>query len=218
MDTWEVVNEREIDIFHVPARLLVSGFSNSGKTELTSKIIRKYHHKFASILICGVTEHSLESDPVIKDKLSLYRDIVDPTSEIDHFKQGGILLVLDDNFIEAINNKVILDCFSKGRHSNISVILITQNLFPTGKYWRSISLNCSHYILLKQRDLQQIECLGRQLYGKEKAKQFTEIYRHAVLNRPYGHLLVDLSCTSDEKHQFRTNIADQSHSETVIQW
>ena len=63
-------------------------------------------------------------------------------------------------FLEAIESKFVVNAFTIGYHENISTIFITQNLFFSGKFARSIALNCSHYILMRNHNLDQIEVLG----------------------------------------------------------
>ena len=56
------------------------------------------------------------------------------------------LIILDDLMSET--NSGVTDLFTKGsHHRNMSVIQVTQNLFPKKKEQRTISLN-SHYIVV----------------------------------------------------------------------
>ena len=95
-------------------------------------------------------------------------------------------------FLEAIESKFVINAFTKSRHENISTIFITQNLFFSGKFALSMALNCSHYILMRNHDLGQIEVLGRQLYGKSKASVFVDIYKKALSVNTYCYLFIDL--------------------------
>ena len=140
--------EEVTDIFSDPARIIISGYSNSGKSELCSKLIKLYHHKFEHILYCGVDTHSLQQDNIINSKLTLSIDILNP---FDYAHTNAILFILDDCFLDAVQNKNVVEAFIRGRHKNISTIFITQNLFFSGKHARTISLNCSHYILLRNK-------------------------------------------------------------------
>lgn len=211
-------SEDSINLFKQPARFLVAGYSNSGKSELINKIIIKYHEVFKRIIICGVKEHALEANDVIEPKLKLSLDIIDPLQDEDTYDKRGTLFVLDDVYAEAVKNKLVVDAFTRGRHSGLSVILITQNLYMSGKHARDISLNCSHFLLLRQRDLSQIELLGRQIFGPTRARAFADIYKAAVYSRSYGYLLVDLSINTPEALQFRSNIVDEGPYERVFQW
>ena len=214
----ETYPEKLLDIFQYPARIIVAGYSNSGKSELVHKLIVKYHEKFKKIVICGLTSHPLERDEEIGPKIVVSSEIIDPVASEDIFDERGTLYILDDNFIDAVKHTLVVNAFTRGRHNKISCIFITQNLYMGGKHARNISLNCSHFILLRQRDLSQIHCLGRQIYGKEKAKVFVDIYKFAVYSRPYGYLLVDLGINTPESVQFRSNIVGEPPGERVFHW
>ena len=91
-------------------------------------------------------------------------------------------------------------------------------MFFKGKHSRNISLNCSHYLLLRNRDMGQIEILGRQLYGKGKGTDFLNIYKKALSVNTYGYLLVYLGANTPESLQLRTNITGETPYEIVYQW
>ena len=70
--------------------------------------------------------------------------------ESDHLKsrfpQGGFL-VLDDLMAEGPEDKALLDLFTKhSRHQSITVLYLCEDMFPPGKYAKSISRN-AHYII-----------------------------------------------------------------------
>lgn len=210
--------EEAVNIFRYPARIVVAGTSNSGKSYLIKSLITKYYQHFTHIFICGVTDHELKDDPKIKDKLYLSKDIIDPTKEIDEFEVKGTntLLILDDLQRHAVESPIIFDTFTKGRHKNISICMIQQNLFLRGKFARDIALNASHFILLKMRDLSQIQTLARQIYGRGKMQQdIIELYKKVVLNRPFGYLLIDLALNTPTELQLRSNIAGEEPCEVV---
>ena len=168
MEVHTEYTEDSIDLFQQPARIIIAGYSNSGKSQMCSNLINKYHYKFNTILYFGVNSHKLQNNPDIKDKLHISSEIVNP---FDYTYDGNTLYILDNCFLEANESKFVVNAFTKGRHENISTIFITQNLFFSGKFERSIPLNCSHYILMRNRDLGQIEVLGRQLFGKQIYRQ-----------------------------------------------
>ena len=204
-----------LNLFNVPARIIIAGYSNSGKTEMCKKIIEIYHEQFQHILYCGVDSHSLQSNVEINAKLTVSNEILNP---FDYEHLGNILFILDDCFVEAVENKNVVDSFTKGRHKSISNIFITQNMFFTGKHARNISLNCSHYILMRNRDMGQIETLGRQLYGKGNGSKFLDIYKKALSVNTYGYLLIDLGPNTPESLQLRTNILGETDYQIIYQW
>ena len=58
------------------------------------------------------------------------------------------LIILDD-LLNEVYSKDVCDLFTKGsHHRNISVLLLTQNLFHQGINCRDISLNAKYLVLL----------------------------------------------------------------------
>lgn len=217
----ECYEEDVIDLFHPErgGRIFVAGASGSGKTQLTKKIVKKYSHKFYKVIICGTSHYPIQDLPELRDKVFVTKHIVDPEPEIDPLnKNKGLLVVYDDNFISAANDETAPNVFIKGRHLGISAIMISQNLFMVGRYARTISLNCTHFVLLKQRDLGQIETLGRQLYGRDRAKVFLNAYKRAIIAKRYGYLLADVAITTPEELSLRSNIPGEGPCEVVYSW
>ena len=172
---------------------------------MCSKLIQKYHHKFNTILYCGVNSHNLQNNPVINQKLVISSEIANP---FDYSYNRNTLFILDNCFLEAIESKFVVNAFTKGRHENISTIFITQNLFFSCKFARSIALNCSRYILMRNRGLGQIEVLGKQLYGKSKASVFGDVYKKALTVNTYGYLLIDLGLKTPPELQLRNTLSN----------
>ena len=139
METHTIYTQYSIDLFHNPARIIIAGYSNSGKSEMCSNLIKKYHDKFDTILYYGVNSHDLQNNPDINEKLHISSEIVNP---FDYSYNGNTLFILDDCFLEAIESKFVVNALTKGRHENFSTIFITQNIFFSGKFPRSIALNC----------------------------------------------------------------------------
>lgn len=214
----ECYSQEVLDIFRYPARIIVAGPSNSGKTQLVAKLIEKYHTKFSHIVMCGTSSHPLTQHKDIGKKISLHDNIVDPLKETDEILRGSILYVLDDLFMECTEDKTVVNTFTKGRHHNISIIFITQNLFFSGKHARNISLNCSHYFLFRQRDVQQVEYFSRQVFGKGRSKEFLEMHRAATKASPFGYIFIDLALNTPESLQVRSNVVGEGECEIVYQW
>lgn len=214
----QTYTDHDLNIFRNPSRIIICGFTNSGKTHFCTKLVEKYQHLFSKIVISGVKSHPLERNDSIRPKLHIQEDIINPVDEEESpFTEPNkhTLHILDDNFLLAANSLEVVNNFTKGRHRNISVIMITQNIFFPGKYARTIALNTSHYVLMKNRDLNQIECLGRQLYGKGASKDFVEIYKNVVLSNTYGYLLCDVAANTPTALQLRSHILGETPCEKV---
>lgn len=115
-----------------------------------------------------------------------------------------ILLIIDDLMQET--NEDVANLFTKtSHHRDISVILLTQNLFPKNRFARTISLNAHYYILFKNpRDTSQFAHLARQMYAG-RWKFAVDAYKDAT-REPYTYLLVDLRPEQDEDLRLRTNV------------
>ena len=115
------------------------------------------------------------------------------------------LLVLDDMMSQCSNDQRIADLFTRGSHHNgISVLYLTQNLFPPDKFSRTISLN-SHYVIIfrNRRDSLGICTLAKQMFPGH-TNYLMESFRDAM-TKPYGYLLIDchqltLECAFENQH------------------
>ena len=114
-------------------------------------------------------------------------------------------IVIDDYFVEAENNNQVLALFSRGRHLNITIILLSQNLFHRGKYARDIRLNMDYIVIFKNvRDATQIRHLGQQMYPENK-DFLVNAFRDAM-KEPYTNLFLDLRSNSLDALRVRANV------------
>ena len=115
-----------------------------------------------------------------------------------------LLLILDD--LMDVTNESVSAIFTRiSHHRNVSVIYITQNIFPRNKFARTISLNSHYMILFKNpRDAGQFATLARQMYP-EGSTFAIEAFKDAT-SAPYGYLLVDMKPDTDDRHRLRTNV------------
>jgi len=97
----------------------------------------------------------------------------------------------------------VSEIFTKGSHRrNISLVLITQNLFHQGPSSRDISLNSKYIVVFKNpRDKTQIVHLARQ----ENFSSFHKIYLE-VCEEPHSYLFLDLTLSIYDLLSFRTKI------------
>ena len=89
------------------------------------------------------------------------------------------LIIFDDLMTEAKCELRIADLFTKGsHHRNISIVYLTQNVFPQGKACRDIALNTQYLVLFNNPiDRQQVAALARRIYSSTSAmfmKRFEE--------------------------------------------
>ena len=116
--------------------------------------------------------------------------------------------MFDDLMTDAKYDQRIADLFTKGsHHRNISVVYLTQNLFPQGKACRDIILNTQYMVLFNDPiDRQQVATLARRIYPSTSAV-FMKRFERAT-SYPFGHLVIDLKSDTAEKDRLHTEIFD----------
>jgi hypothetical protein len=116
------------------------------------------------------------------------------------------LVIIDDLMSECSKDQRVSDLCTRGsHHRGISVMYLSQNLFPPGKQSRTISLNSHYMIIFKNpRDSLGIATLARQMYPKN-VNYLLESFDDATC-KPFGYILLDLHPTTAENLRLRTNI------------
>jgi len=122
--------------------------------------------------------------------------------ESDHLKswflKGG-LLVLDHLMAEGGEDKELLDLFNKhSHHQNIIVSYLCQDIFPPGKYAKSIFGNAHYNVAFKNpRDQLGMRHLLLQAFPTCNCWQdMMDVYQK-LTERPSGYTVLDLHPASD---------------------
>ena len=189
-------------MFETPFTAIISGATQTGKTEWLKKLIKNINEMFnekpTSVLYC-YSEINPEIMKLKNQGIELYNGV--PTKE--EIKQNS-LLILDD-LASDIDPKFLETLFIKGSHHwNVSVILVTQNLFD--KNIKIARIN-SHYIILMKnpQGLLQIRTLASHLFPG-KLHYFLEAYNDAVEQQPYGYLVLNMKPNTPEDYRLSTKI------------
>ena len=194
--------------FKHPFICMLAGPSQSGKSTLLTKIL-EYNQQLITpsptrIVYC----YARWSDGFNKLK-EIFTEVEfnEGLPDIDQFSiNQNNLLILDDLMHQAEKDKSILELFTTdSHHANISVFLITQNLFSQGKFSRTISLNCQYlFILNNPRDKAQIYNLARQMFPTNPLF-LIECYEDAT-SKEYGYLFLDLTQSTNNKYRVQSGI------------
>ena len=122
--------------------------------------------------------------------------------------KGG-MLVLDDLMAEGRNDKDILNLFTRySHHLNLIVCYLCQDMFPAGKYAKTISRNAQYIIAFKNpRDQIGLRNLLLQMYPA-KWHEVMDVYNECT-ERPYGYLCFDVHPASRDSMRLVSHLLKQ---------
>ena len=183
----------------------VYGPSRAGKSTFIKKLIEYKDMMFTrepqKIMYCyAIWSKDFENmDGVLFNKGLPDLETIQAFSEGEHS-----LLVLDDLIHEVCKSGWADQIFTTASHHlDMTVVFISQNLFPQGKNMRNIALNLTYIVLFRSpRDVNQVGVLGSQLGER---KNFLAAYIDSTKS-PYGYLTLDFTPKCIEELRWRTNI------------
>ena len=197
--------------FKCPSSIMIAGPSQCGKTTFTKQLLEQadslFERPIRKIVYCygqwqecfrNMTAQVTFVEGIPEDIPSLFPANCRP----------GMRNCSDD--------ERILDLFTKvSHHCDVTCIYLTQNLFPPGKFSRSISLN-AHYIIAfnNPRDTLGFRTLAQQAVAGN-VPYVWESFQDATSN-PFGNLVLDLHPRTRNIQRLRTRILPTSHSYPVI--
>lgn len=197
-----------------PFSCLLVGPSGCGKTYFVKSVLEHCEHVLDSTPENIVWIYS-SFQPMYQELMKMNKNIKFVKGLPDSFEDDSLfppeqthLVILDDVIFQASNHPEVVKIFTQYRHhKNMSVMMLTQNLFQQGKYSRTISLNSNYMILFKNpRDKLQMNILAQQMFPRKKAF-FMESYEDSVAE-PHGYLLVDLTPSCPEPYRLRSGVLD----------
>ena len=196
--------------FKHPFTCIVSGPTGSGKSSFTLRLLQNLDslctepNFYGGIIWC----YSEKSAVPYRELDALYKDVIFHEGIPQNFgnAHGKPSLIILDDLLNEVYSKDVCDLFTKGsHHRNISVILITQNLFHQGRFCRDISLNAKYSVALKNvRDKSQFQYLARQVHP-EHSDSLYKAYLDAT-ERPHGYLILDFAQDTNNLLRYRTNV------------
>ena len=195
-----------------PFTMVVSGPSGSGKSQWTRKVLNSSLIQPAPqrVIWCyGQWQPLYEELKRTLPFIEFVSGIPDLLNDSQYIKASQRnIIIFDDLMSEAKCDQRIADLFTKGsHHRNISIIYLTQNLFPQGKACRDIALNTQYLVLFNNPiDRQQIATLARRIYPLS-SQIFIKRFEEAT-GRPFGYLMLDLKSTTPEHKRLNSDIFD----------
>ena len=206
--------------FRCPFNMLISGPTQSGKTTWISRLL-VYAGELLETLPSEVHWYSPHATPApglsscVQFPIYYHQrlpwatfkrndddDDDDDSNGQENDPKPGSIIVIDDFAQETANSRELTSYITKtSHHRDMSIVLLTQNLFHSGKETRTQSLNMHYMVLMRQtRDHKQIRTLGRQLTQTEKEyRAFLDAYNDATSHRHFSYLLVSMHPRDDKR-------------------
>jgi GTPase SAR1 family protein len=203
--------------FKHPFTCIVAGPSCAGKSTFCIRFLKNLESvstefKFAGGIVWCYSEKNAVPEKYLKElkKKIKYHEGVPDAKYFANLHGQPTLVILDDLLNEAYS-QAVSDLFTRGSHyRNISVFLITQNLFQKAQHARTISLNAKYMVALKNiRDQVPFVFLARQIFPKDSDGLY-KAYLDAT-EKPHGYMVLDLTQDTDNLIRFRTRIFPEEY-------
>ena len=205
------MERREAFTFKTPTSLMIAGPSGCGKTVFTTRLLLESPDLFKTPLNCirycyGSWQHGFEL--LKKHGVKFHEGVPDSNLLPKWFPEGGIL-VLDDLMNEGGNDKNVLDLFTKhSHHQNIIVIYLCQDLFPAGKFAKTISRNAHYVVAFKNpRDQLGLKNLIQQAFPTQ-FREVMEAFRKVTNERQFAYMLLDLHPASRDDQRILSHVLE----------
>lgn len=192
---------------------MVSGSTQSGKTFFTKRLLENANGMFTvppRRIVYAYSEYQPLFD-VMKRTIPniVFHQGLPDREDLDNYSEGldHVILVLDDLMLKITQSEDCVQLFTvTSHHRNITVLFLTQNLYPPGKYARSISLNCANVILFRnERDKKQVLTFASQILPGQTG-YFREAYERSTNRERYGYILIDVSPHTEKTYMLRSRI------------
>ena len=193
-----------------PFTCIIAGPSGSGKTQLLLDILAKpneYIDPPPQRIVYCYSAWQEKFEHLKKKNIQFVQGLPDMEELISNPNETK-LIIFDDMMEETCNNLNIQHLFTRGsHHHNMSIFLLTQNLFAKGKFARTINLN-AHYTIIfdNPRDRTQIRYLAREIFP-ENSKFLIEAYTDAIKS-PHGYIFIDNKQGTPPEVRIQTNISE----------
>lgn len=198
--------------FSAPTTILICGSTQSGKTHFTDRLLQNADSMFTTPvdkIVYAYSEHQPMFDKMMSSIPRLiFHQGLPSKEEIEQYTEGvnHTIVVLDDLMLQVAQSQDCVHLFTvTSHHRNVTTVMLSQNLYPPGKYARTISLNCLNVIFIKNyRDSRQIITFGSQILPGHVP--FFKAAYEAATRLNFGYLHVCLEPTQNKEYQLRSRI------------
>ena len=163
-------------------------------------VYKVWQQKFDELKESGIVDHFVQDQKDLIKKLKT-------------LSKGESSLIVFDDLINSSNLHDIANLFVvDGRHSNLSLIFLSQRMFVNNESFRQISNNSDYFAVFKNpRNSSEIRVLAQQL--TPGSLELIRIYSEATKN-PFSYLFINLTQECDESVKYLSHLFDYDHSVT----
>ena len=206
--------------FRDTAKIVVSGASGSGKTQLVKRMLVNHLRVFEvtppSKIVVFHTHYQKAYDE-LREEIDVPVEFVKGPPPDGFTPPPKSVLVFDD--LQSTDSNEIREFFLRKCHhsSCAAVIYVLQNVFAANKNNRDITLNADYFVCFRpRRDLGQVERLNYSLLGRGHRNFLVSVFKELTHDRPHSFLLIDIAATTPAAFQFRSTVVPQSGSTRVF--
>ena len=208
-DSIQLFDGRKSNFLH-PFTMTVSGPTGSGKTHFVKSLLEKDKITPAPDRMLYLYKRWQPLYDKLKETvpgLEFVQGVPESLDKDSYFdpKKNNVI-ILDDMMSTAAKDQKIADLFTEGsHHRNLSVLNLTQNLFPQGKNAVTQRRN-THYMVVFKSPMGQdhVRTLGCFTFPG-KVKDFINIY-HKATNKPHGYLVLDSKQSTPDNERLKINM------------
>ena len=196
-----------------PASVIIAGPSGSGKSELVENLLREkklFYPPPQKMVYCYDRWQPRFDRTKKHSKVIFYKGLPPEGALVKWFKpEHHGILILDDLMEESGNDKRVLDLFTKdSHHRGITALYLTQDLFPPGKFEKTINRNAHYAICFESpRDKTGIRNLLLQVYP-DKWRRVLQLFLRLTA-RPFGYFMLDLHPASDNRFRVWSHLTQR---------
>ena len=202
----------DYDIFklHHPFSMLVAGPRGAGKSEFVKQLLSLKRFIMTNpperiVWFYGRHQPDLFRSLTQEIPCIEFHEGLPTNIEVMFDRSKRNICIIDDLMQSASGNQLVENLFTNGRHLNLSVVFVSQNIFYAGKKCRTLSLNSTYIVVFKNpRDQSQIRHLACQMFPS-KPKFLQAAYEEETKD-PYRYLFLDFHPNSPEFARVRGNI------------
>ena len=205
--------------FQHPATMMIVGPTQSGKSIFVEKLLQSALIKYPNRKAIRIHVFYTQWQPLydrLKDSHGNRIAFTQGLPELDDNLESidskvNNVWIIDDLMDEAIQSPVISQLFTRGRHRNLTSILLLQNMFPKGKFNTNISRNALYKVLFRSPgDRKQIDITAEQTFAKDRAN-FMKAYTKET-EKPFGYIVLDNHPRTTNEKQVVANVFEDCYT------